>query len=51
VQDSGKPDESKRAALVNELTKLKGEAQLSAYLQSFRSEAEIRVKEENLEKQ
>ncbi len=50
VKDSDKLDQSKREALVKELTKLKGEAQLSAYLESLRADADIRIKQENLEK-
>jgi peptidyl-prolyl cis-trans isomerase D len=50
VNDAGKLDEAKRDALTKELTKLKGEAQLSAYLQSLRADADIRIKQENLEK-
>jgi peptidyl-prolyl cis-trans isomerase D len=50
VKDGGKLDQSKREQLVRELTRLKGEAQLSAYLASLRADADIRIKRENLEK-
>jgi peptidyl-prolyl cis-trans isomerase D len=50
VKDSGKLDESKREQLVRELTRLKGDAQLTAYLASLREDVDIRIKRENFEK-
>jgi peptidyl-prolyl cis-trans isomerase D len=50
VKDAGKLEESKREELVRELTRLKGQAQLSAYIASLHDDVEVRVNRENLEK-
>jgi peptidyl-prolyl cis-trans isomerase D len=50
VKEGPKLDDEKRRQLVAELTKLKGSAQLDAYLASLREDVEIRVNRENIEK-